>query len=98
VTNAGAATVRLGDEAALASRGAELDDLLCAPGISLPRKARVRIRYRHEGAFGTVEGEAGGRGTIAFDAPVRAVSRGQIAVFYDGDRVLGGGRIARACA
>ncbi|MDF2697475.1 MAG: tRNA-specific 2-thiouridylase MnmA, partial [Labilithrix sp.] len=33
------------------------------------------------------------RGVIRFEAPVRAVSRGQIAVFYDGDRVLGGARI-----
>jgi tRNA-specific 2-thiouridylase len=32
-------------------------------------------------------------GVLRFATPVRAVSRGQIAVFYDGDRVLGGGRI-----
>jgi tRNA-uridine 2-sulfurtransferase len=36
----------------------------------------------------------GGRTAIVrFTTPVRAVSRGQVAVFYDGDRVLGGGRI-----
>ena len=33
---------------------------------------------------------------LQFATPVRAVSRGQIAVFYDGDRVLGGGRITAA--
>jgi len=91
-------TVRLGDEATLGSTTAELEDVVCAPGVTLPRKARVRVRYRHDGALGTVRGEAGGRGAITFDAPVRAVSRGQIAVFYDGDRVLGGGRIAHASA
>jgi tRNA-uridine 2-sulfurtransferase len=35
---------------------------------------------------------------IAFATPVRAVSRGQVAVFYDGDRVLGGGKIIRSAA
>ncbi len=84
------ATVRLGDEAGLASTSAELEDIVLAPGVDLPiAEARVRIRYRHEGARGRIE--AAGR--ISFVEPVRAVSRGQIAVFYDGDRVLGGGRI-----
>jgi tRNA U34 2-thiouridine synthase MnmA/TrmU len=36
--------------------------------------------------------EGGAR--VVFDEATRAVARGQIAVFYEGDRVLGGGRIA----
>ena len=87
-------TVRLGDDRDLAAGTAELDDIVGAPGVELPVDARVRVRYRHEGALGRVEASAErGRGTIRFDTPVRAVSRGQIAVFYEGDRVLGGGRI-----
>jgi len=38
--------------------------------------------------------ESGAR--VRFDEPVRAITRGQTAVFYDGDAVLGGGRIERA--
>ena len=36
-----------------------------------------------------------GRAVIAFDAPQRAVTPGQSAVFYDGDRLIGGGTILR---
>ncbi len=87
-------TVHLGDESALAATGAELGDLVMAPGVSLPLSARVRVRYRHEGAEGTIDD----RGTIRFASTVRAVSPGQVAVFYEpnGDRVLGGGTIRRA--
>jgi tRNA-specific 2-thiouridylase len=83
------ATVHLGDAGALASSGARLGDVVLATGVTLPRRARVRVRYRHEGEEGEID-----RDSVRFDAPVRAVTRGQIAVFYDGDRVLGGGRIA----
>jgi tRNA-specific 2-thiouridylase len=88
-------TVRLGSEEDLASTEARVEDVVLAPDVELPVHARVRVRYRHEGALGRVEPDASGDrvATIRFDAPVRAVSRGQIAVFYDGDRVLGGGRI-----
>lgn len=94
------ATVHLGEGDALGSRNAILDDVVLAPGVALPLEARVRVRYRHEGAFGRIVAGAsesgyssGGAARIDFDEPVRAVSRGQIAVFYDGDRVLGGARI-----
>ncbi len=36
--------------------------------------------------------------SVAFDEPVRAVSKGQIAVAYAGDRVIGGGTIDRVLA
>jgi tRNA-uridine 2-sulfurtransferase len=94
--DAATATVRLGTEDDLASSVANVEDVVLAPGVSLPFDARVRVRYRHEGALGSVRptSGAGVRATIAFAAPVRAVSRGQAAVFYDGDRVLGGARIS----
>ena len=33
---------------------------------------------------------------VRFDVPARAVTPGQVCVFYDGDRVVGGGTIAHA--
>jgi tRNA-specific 2-thiouridylase len=85
-------TVHLGDGDALGSSSADLDDVVLAPGVALPLRARVRVRYRHDGAMArVVRTDTGSR--AEFDAPVRAVSKGQVAVFYDGDRVLGGARI-----
>ena len=92
--------VALGGEGALTSRSARLEDVTLAADVELPLRARVRVRYRHDGANALIVPEPGfgstGTGTgvrVAFEEPVRAVTRGQIAVFYDGDVVLGGGRI-----
>jgi tRNA-specific 2-thiouridylase len=102
------ATVHLGSDSALGARGATLADVSLGEGISLPVRARVRIRYRHEGDDAVVVDGAASppsiakgasfdpvplRARITFDHPVRAVTRGQIAVLYRGDRVIGGGRI-----
>lgn len=90
------ATVHLGDSEGLESITADVDDVVLAPGVSLPFDAKVRVRYHHEGAEGRVEraeGAADDTAIVRFTRPVRAVSRGQVAVFYDGDRVLGGGRL-----
>jgi tRNA-specific 2-thiouridylase len=95
--DAAAGSVHLGDESALEARSAELDDIRLAPEVRLPARARVRVRYRHEGADAEVLPAPGGA-RVVFDAPVRAITRGQIAVFYDGERVLGGGRIASTSA
>jgi tRNA-specific 2-thiouridylase len=61
---------------------------------SEPFSARVRIRYRHEGAEAVVSPHADGGATLAFAEPVRALAPGQAAVFYRGDEVLGGGPLA----
>lgn len=57
------------------------------------RPVTVRIRHRHQGASGHVKLELNGHFKVQLDAPARAVTPGQAAVVYDGDRVLGGGWI-----
>jgi tRNA-uridine 2-sulfurtransferase len=56
-------------------------------------RAEVKIRYRHAPAAATVRPLPGRRAEVRFDAPQRAVTPGQAAVFYDGDVCLGGGWI-----
>jgi tRNA-specific 2-thiouridylase len=59
-------------------------------------RARVKIRYHHEAADATLTPAAGGGVHVMFDAPQPAVTPGQLAVFYDGERVLGGASIEHA--
>jgi tRNA-specific 2-thiouridylase len=103
--DADTATVSLGGADDLLAREAVLDSLQLGAGVTLPLHARIRVRYRHEGAMGQIvriedraaEGAVGGgqgRARVTFDTPVRAVTPGQICVFYNDDVVLGGGRIA----
>jgi tRNA-specific 2-thiouridylase len=64
-------------------------------------RADVRIRHRAipVGATiaraGTDEPDRGGRWLVHTETPVWAASPGQAAVFYDGEVVVGGGRIGR---
>jgi tRNA-specific 2-thiouridylase len=60
-----------------------------------PLRVSVKIRYAHPGTEATLEALPGGRARIVLDEPQRAVTPGQAAVFYDGDRVAGGGWIVR---
>jgi tRNA-specific 2-thiouridylase len=86
--------VQLGDGDALLSSSAELRDVVLAEGVTLPLRARARVRFRHDGECATVEGTGDGA-ALRFDRPVRAITAGQTAVLYEehGDAVLGGGRI-----
>lgn len=56
-------------------------------------QALVKIRSAHAGAPARVEPVEEARVRIVFDEPQRAITRGQAAVFYEGDAVLGGGWI-----
>jgi hypothetical protein len=56
----------------------------------------VQIRYHHEPAAAALTPREGGAVEVRFDAPQPAVTPGQLAVFYDGERVLGGATIRSA--
>jgi tRNA-specific 2-thiouridylase len=57
-------------------------------------RVRIKVRHRHEPALATIEKSGADEVTATFDEPVRAVTPGQAAVFYQGDVVVGGGWIA----
>ena len=55
-----------------------------------PVRVAAKIRHKHEPAAATVHAIDATKAQVTFDAPQRAIAPGQGAVFYDGDRVLGG--------
>ena len=60
-------------------------------------RVKARIRNRHEPAAATVYLKDSGSVYVEFDEPQRAITPGQAVVFYDGDRVAGGGWIKASC-
>jgi tRNA-specific 2-thiouridylase len=72
-----------------------------APSPRSPFRAAIRIRHRGTPIAATIrpatpsEPARGGRWVAELDNPVWAVAPGQAAVLYDGEVVLGGGRMAR---
>lgn len=63
----------------------------CAP--EKPLRVQCKIRYAHKASEACAEALPGGAVRIVFLSPQRAVTRGQSAVLYRGDEVLGGGVI-----
>jgi tRNA-uridine 2-sulfurtransferase len=87
----------LGEDAELRSDACEVRDVNWIaweqPAGSV--EAKVRIRNRHEPAEATVTALPEGTARVVFREPQRAITPGQAAVFYSGERVLGGGWIAK---
>ena len=61
--------------------------------ISEPIRCKAKIRYKQREADATVEKIDDSKVKITFDEPQRGITRGQAVVLYDGDVVIGGGKI-----
>ena len=93
-------TVILGEE------GRQLADTLTAGPVNYvsiappaaPLRVQAKIRYQAPAAPATLTPLPGGMARVAFDAPQRSVTPGQSVVFYDGDKLLGGGCIVKEAA
>ncbi|MBQ7906780.1 MAG: tRNA 2-thiouridine(34) synthase MnmA [Clostridia bacterium] len=94
--NLDANQVVIGDTPDLMSRELYADNvnLLALDTISEPLKLKAKIRYKQEERDAVVTCE-NGLLHIVFDEPQRAICKGQSVVLYDGDIVVGGGKICR---
>ena len=95
-------TITLGRREDLETTTIEIERPTFIAGHAPADEFRADVRIRHRaipiGATVRVAGRGSGRSDqliVETDAPVWAAAPGQAAVLYDGDVVLGGGRIAR---
>lgn len=98
--NAAANEVVLGEEASLYTSTVCCRDVNFLSIPDLPDgesiRARVKIRYHHEGEQASITRNGEDSVLISFDKPVRAATPGQSAVFYDEQNcVIGGGKITQ---
>ncbi len=93
--NAQTNTVILGDEEHLFKSEVRVTQVNFIPFDKLEGEMRVKakLRYRHTEADAVIYPLDNGDVKIIFSSPQRAPARGQAAVFYDGDIVVGGGKI-----
>lgn len=87
--------VILTDEAKLFSSSLTARNINLIPfdTLSSPMKVRAKVRYKQPEQNATIEQIDENRIRVEFDAPQRAIAKGQSVVFYDGDYVVGGGII-----
>ncbi len=87
--------VVVGDDAELRRESCRVRDVnwISVAALEEPAAVMVKIRHRHEPAAATIEALDDRTARVLFEAPQRAVTPGQAAVFYSGERVLGGGWI-----
>ncbi len=90
-------TVIIGENGSQYSKGLVADKInyIAFETLEKPIKAQVKIRFRAKEQPATVTPNPDGTATIIFDEPQRSVTPGQSAVIYDGETVIGGGRIIK---
>lgn len=69
-------------------------NLISVPEIKGEMRVKAKVRYRHKEDDATVKME-NGLLRVEFDKPQRAITKGQAVVLYDGETVVGGGRICK---
>jgi tRNA-uridine 2-sulfurtransferase len=68
-------------------------NLMLLESIPSPTRARIKIRYKDSGDFGTIQQIDETTIKIIFEEPKKSITPGQSAVFYDNEKVIGGGII-----
>ncbi len=88
--------VILGSNSDLFSKELTADDinLISVPEIPEPMRVKAKVRYRQKEQWATVVQTSSDSLHLVFDEPQRAITKGQAVVLYDGDTVVGGGRIS----
>lgn len=87
--------VILTDEAKLFSTALTARNINLIPfdRLSSPIRVKAKVRYKQAEQLATIEQLDDNRIHVEFDAPQRAIAKGQSVVFYDGEYVVGGGII-----
>ncbi len=88
-------TVTVGPDEALYSTSLLASDFnwIAIAGLTAPLRCKAKARSRMAEQPATVYPAENGLVKVVFDEPQRAITTGQAVVLYEGDTVLGGGRI-----
>ena len=89
-------TVTLGDERDLRAETLTVMNPVFWRPLQTGETLSVKIRYQPQGHAAVISEVGGDRIQAVFKNPVRAVTPGQLAVFYDGDIIVAAGEIATA--
>ena len=88
-------TVILGENKDLFTRNFKVKDMnwIACEQPTADMRAEVKIRYSHRANPARILPLGEGHIQVEFEEPQRAITKGQAAVLYDGDTVIGGGTI-----
>ena len=81
--------IYVGPDAQVVGNEARIEDFNWLDRPILPARLYIKVRYRTKSVKATLNK----KGILRFEKPERAVTSGQSAVFYSGQRMLGGGII-----